>query len=385
MAPPGVRPVAQQVMPSTKKLLIISNGHGEDAIAAQIVGRLPPGFAVEAYPTLGDGLAYRGICPIVGPRAQLPSEGWRNVKHSVARDIGGGGFATIWPGLRFIRAARDAYDRVLVVGDMIGVYGCWVTGHRAITYIDVYKSGFGRGYLAVDKLILKRAAHTVFCRAARLAESLKAAGIDARAAGNVMMDTIPRIGLSLPRSRPLGLTILPGSRAHATGNLVLQAAALARLPAETLPDLFLVVASSVDIDQLAAAANLSRAPDGSGLGRLRGGSLDMRLVPGAALGDALDASDLVLSQAGTATVQAIGHGRPSVTFQSESDRPSRFRDEGRLFGDGRYVVAAEPEAIAAALSELLTDSAERTRRSTIGRQRIGPPGAIDAIIAELGR
>ena len=89
MAPPGVRPVAQQVMPSTKKLLIISNGHGEDAIAAQIVGRLPPGFAVEAYPTLGDGLAYRGICPIVGPRAQLPSEGWRNVKHSVARDIGG--------------------------------------------------------------------------------------------------------------------------------------------------------------------------------------------------------------------------------------------------------------------------------------------------------
>jgi len=149
-------------MSAPRKLLIISNGHGEDAIAAQIVRRLPPGFAVEAYPTLGDGRAYAGVCPIVGPRAQLPSEGWRNVKHSVARDISGGGIATIWPGLRFIRAARDAYDRVLVVGDMIGVYGCWVTGHRATTYLDVYKTGFGRGYFAVDKLILKRTARSVF-------------------------------------------------------------------------------------------------------------------------------------------------------------------------------------------------------------------------------
>lgn len=385
MAPPAGRLVAHQAVSSTRKLLIISNGHGEDAIAAQIVHRLPSGFAVEAYPTLGDGRAYAGICPIVGPRAQLPSEGWRNVKHSVARDISGGGIATIWPGLRFIRAARDAYDRVLVVGDMIGVYGCWVTGHRAITYLDVYKTGFGRGYLGVDKLILRRTARTVFCRAAPLAESLKAAGIDARAAGNVMMDTIPRTGLSLPRSRPLGLTLLPGSRAHATINFALQAAALAKLPADTLPDLFLAVAASVDIDQLAAAANLSRAPDASGLGRLRGGSLEILLVPGAALGDALDASNLVLSQAGTATVQAIGLGRPSITFQTAGDRPSRFRDESRLFGDGRYVVAADPEAIAAALSNLLTDPTDRTRRSTIGRERIGPPGAIDAIIAELNQ
>jgi uncharacterized protein (TIGR03492 family) len=385
MAPPAGRPSSQPAVSAPRKLLIISNGHGEDAIAAQIVRRLPPGFAVEAYPTLGDGRAYAGVCPIVGPRAQLPSEGWRNVKHSVARDISGGGIATIWPGLRFIRAARDSYDRVLIVGDMIGVYGCWVTGHRAITYLDVYKTGFGRGYLGVDKLILRRTARTVFCRAAPLADQLKAAGIDARAAGNVMMDTIPRTGLSLPRSRPLGLTILPGSRAHATANFALQAAALAKLPAQSLPDLFLAVAASIDIDQLGAAANLRRVPDATGLGRLQGGSLDILLVPGAALGDALDASDLVLSQAGTATVQAIGLGRPSITFQTETDRPSRFRDESRLFGDARSVVAADPDAIAAALSNLLTDPTDRTRRSTTGRERIGPPGAIGAIIAELGR
>ena len=160
-----------------KSLLVISNGHGEDSIAAAIVRRLPTTITVEAYPTLGDGRAYDGVCPIVGPRAQLPSEGWRNVRHSVARDISGGGIATIWPGLRFMRSARGRYDRVLVVGDMIGVYGTWITGHRNIVYLDVYKTGFGKSYLAIDRWILRSATGTVFCRAASLADTLKSAAL----------------------------------------------------------------------------------------------------------------------------------------------------------------------------------------------------------------
>jgi uncharacterized protein (TIGR03492 family) len=363
-----------------KKLLIISNGHGEDSIGAAIVRRLPSAIAVEAYPTLGDGRAYSGVCSIVGPRAQLPSEGWRNVRNSIARDITGGGIATIRPGLRFIRSTRGRYDRVLVIGDMIGVYGAWITGHRGIVYVDVYKTGFGKSYLAIDKWILRRCAGTVFCRAASLAETLRSSGIDARAAGNVMMDTIPRLGLPVERSRPLAMTLLPGSRAHALRNFALQIEALRRLGRDTLPDIFLAVASSLDIGALAAAAGLT-IEDGAMIGH----GLVIDLVPGSAMGDALDVSDFVLSQAGTATVQALGLGRPAITFQSPEDRPSRFRDEARLFDDGRLVVYAEPAAIADAVAHWLADPSEIARRGAIGLERIGPPGAIDAIIAELVR
>lgn len=348
-------------------LLIVSNGHGEDSIAAEIVRRLPSSIRAEAYPTLGDGRAYVGVCPIVGPRAHLPSEGWRNVKGSIARDAFGNGLATVWPGLRFLRAARRAYDHVVVVGDMIGVYGCWVTGHGGITYIDVYKTGFGRNYLWLDAAILRRTARRVFCRTKNLADQLNAAGVDASAPGNVMMDTIPRQNLELARSRPSGLTLLPGSRRHAVKNFILQADALRLLPADLLPDLFLAVASSLD------AGEFLRHAEG----------LPITVVPGAAMGDALDASDLVLSQAGTATVQAIGLGRPAITFRSAEDRPSRIADESRLFGEAREVVDATPQALAAALERLLRDPEELARRSAIGRARIGPPGAMDVILTSL--
>lgn len=354
---------------AARRILFISNGHGEDAIAAQIVRQMPPGIEIHAYPTLGDGRAYDGVCTIVGPRATLPSEGWRNTRNSIARDISGGGVATVWPGLRFIREARGQYDCVVVVGDMIGVYGAWVTGHRGIVYLDVYKTGYARSYLAIDRWILRHTARAVFCRAPSLAKALVQAGVEARAAGNVMMDTIPRTGLALNRTKSVAATILPGSRVHALDNFALQAKALALIPAAQRPQLFMAVASSIPETELRALA----------------GDLEITFVSGRSLGDALDASDFVISQAGTATIQAIGLGRPAITFRSTADRQSRFDDESRLFGEARLAVAAEPGAIAAAIRLLTDDAADRQRRGAIGRERIGPPGAIDAIIAELVR
>ncbi len=179
-------------------------------------------------------------------------------------------------------------------------------------------------YLGFDKWVLRRTARTVFSRSAKLAASLVAAGIDARAAGNVMMDTIPRTGMTVPRRRGLALTILPGSRAHALDNFALQADALALVPVEHRPDLLVAVASSIDEGAL----------------RERARGLEITYLPGRALGDMLDHSDFVLSQAGTATIQAIGLGKPAITFRTAGDRPSRFRQESRLFGDARIAVDA---------------------------------------------
>lgn len=372
-----------------RRYLFISNGHGEDAIAAAIAARLPDAVSVEAYPMIGSGNAYAGVCPIVGPRATLASEGWRNVKGSLRRDIATGGLRTVPPALNFLRKVNGKYDRVIVVGDMVGVLASYFAGHRGLTYLDVYKTGAARLYSAPERWVIKQACKTVFCRSDNLARTLEHIGVDARSAGNVMMDAIPYgdYDARARRNRPLAVTLLPGSRALTSESFALQVDALRSLPAEMRPDIFLAVAGSVSVDELARQTGLKRtsmlSAEPSDLGELSDGDLTIHMARGGAMGNLLAASDLVLSQAGTATVQALGLGKPAITFVNPRDRRSRFTDEQMLFGEARTVVVAEAQAIGAALRELLSDDDERRRLANIGRQRIGGPGAMHAIVDTL--
>lgn len=371
------------------RLLVISNGIGEDSIGAELARRLPKDITAEAYPTLGAGHAYEGICPIVGPRAQLPSEGSRIGAGSIMRDVAGGLLGTIVPALKFLRRARAAYRQVVVVGDFVGVAACWLGGIRNIIWLDVYHSGYGRGYHRIEKAIARRTCRVVFCRHAELAASLVAAGIDARAAGNVMMDTVPS-GLYPADQRRLRLqavTLLPGSRSSAPANFSLQVEAITRLAPDLRPDIFVAVADGIEPEELGKAAGMFVHPparnDGVDLGRLSGRGLHINLVHGA-LGDLLEMSDVVLSQAGTATIQSIGMGKPVISFVRDTDRSRRIDAVNRLYGEARETVPPDAAALSAALERLLLDRAERERRGRVGQERVGGPGALAQVISVLG-
>lgn len=372
-----------------QRYLVISNGHGEDAIGAALVRRLTPQALVEAYPMIGSGKAYEGACRIVGPRASLASEGWRNVKGSLRRDIVNGGLLTVPPALKFLRSVRGHYDKTIVIGDMVGVLAALPTGLRDLIYLDVYKTGAARLYSPAEVWTIRKTCRTVFCRADSLAEKLRAAGVDARCAGNIMMDAIPHgVYDAMARRRaPLAVTLLPGSRALTAESFALQIAALRLIPEDDRPDIFLAVAGSVNVEELAKAASLRRTAllsiESDDLGELSDGNLTVHMARGIAMGNLVEASDLVLSQAGTATIQSLGLGRPAITFINPRDRRSRFDDEQNLFGPARTVTEAKAADVAHALRELLTNSAERMRLAEIGRDRIGGPGAMDAIVAEI--
>jgi uncharacterized protein (TIGR03492 family) len=141
------------------------------------------------------------------------------------------------------------------------------------------------------------------------------------------------------------------------------------------------------VEDLARGTGLKRTPilsvEPSDLGELSDGELTIHMARGGAMGNLLEACDIVLSQAGTATVQALGLGKPALTFINPRDRRSRFTDEQGLFGEARIVVPAEAGAMATALRSLLVDEEERRRLANIGRQRIGGPGAMQAILDTL--
>ena len=370
-----------------RRLLVISNGIGEDSVAAEIARNFPKGWLADAYPMLGAGRAYRNLLPVVGPRAYLPSEGSRVASGTVRRDLAGGALKTVLPALKFLRSARRTYDGFLVVGDFIGVGACWLAGARGVVYLDVYKTGYGRNYSRLEKRIIARTCRTVFCRSERLAIALEMAGVDARAAGNVMMDAIPSADYDTTRRRLRlhAVTLLPGSRERTAENFALQVEALRRLPDELKPDVFVALADGVFPGDLAAASGLtvqSAGSDGTDGGRLTGSGLTVHLARGA-LRELIEAADIVLSQAGTATIQALGLGRPVVTFVGPDDRMKRFEEENRLFGESRILVPDDPGEMTAIMLRLLTEPNELARRGAIGRQRIGPPGAMRHIIGAL--
>lgn len=380
---------AERALPGrSTRVLIISNGHGEDSIAAEIVRRLPPALEIAAFPAIGAGRAYEGVCPVVGPRAYLASEGWRNVKGSLLRDIGTGGLTSIPPAVAFLSQARTRYDRFVVVGDMVGIIGCWLAGIGRAMHIDVYRTGYGRLYSAPERWLIGRVVETSFTRHPALAAALSGHGVDARCAGNVMMDTIGHgdYDAAARRQRRRAVTLLPGSRQWVGESFALQVEALRSLADDDRPDVFLALAGGVEPAELARESGMTYRP-GSGReaddrGVLGDDALTVHVAQGA-LGNLLEASDLVLSQAGTATIQALGSGRPVITFITARDRPSRVRDESALFGEARRLVPHHAAALARATAGLLTDGGELARLGAIGRERIGPPGAMEAIVAAI--
>ena len=367
------------------KLLIISNGHGEDSIAAEIVRRLPKSIEVNAYPTLGAGRAYEGVCPIVGPRRELPSEGHR-LRGSLIRDaLAGFG---IRPALGFMRKEARNYDAILVVGDLLGVVMCWLTGRGVRIYLDVYKSGYDNAYKRSELFVLKRTADLVLTRDPILAKQLNAAKINARFAGNAIMDTVStgKYDPQWHRQHMHAIAVLPGSRASLKDNFAVQLDALRRVPGIEGIDVFGVLARPGDAADLADATGMRLTPSKleGYIGLLTDGRVTMHLSTGS-LGSVIAASDLVVGQGGTANLQAIGLGKPVISFHAEGSTEKRMVRNEALAGDARIFTPRDPDAMAAEVAKLLADPEDRARRGAIGRERMGPPGAIPAIIEELAK
>ncbi len=54
-----------------------------------------------------------------------------------------------------MRGEARSYDAILVVGDLLGVVMCWLSGNRAQLYLDVYKSGFANRYSPIERWIAR--------------------------------------------------------------------------------------------------------------------------------------------------------------------------------------------------------------------------------------
>ncbi|MGL4499644.1 MAG: lipid-A-disaccharide synthase-related protein, partial [Planktothrix sp.] len=230
----------------TVKILSISNGHGEDAIAVQILRELqqqphPPELA--ALPLVGLGQAYTKLdnVPIMGSVKSLPSGGFIYMdKQQLWRDLQGGLFPLIIQQYQTIRQWVKEGGIILAVGDIVPLFLAWLSGGN-YAFIGTAKSdyylrdeqeklpltGMWKWYKYSDSiyfpwerwLMNNSRCFGVFPRDTITTKTLQKYSIAAIDLGNPMMDNLqPNIynytldQVNPENQRSLFITLLPGSR-----------------------------------------------------------------------------------------------------------------------------------------------------------------------------
>ncbi len=369
-----------------KRLLVVSNGYGEDLEVAQVIRALPPGaLEVSAYPLVGLGRAYPPGVTLLDPRREFPSGGFgpRAGWAALWADLRSGWLGFWAAQRRTLRAQRGRVDLVVAAGDVYCLLMAAAAGGPTV-YLALPKSEYIGPHSPLELWLIRRTASQVFTRDEVTAAALRRRGVPAQYVGFTLMDTLAPSGeaFGLPPERPV-LTLLPGSKPAAFPNLVLllraAAAAASRSPSAAV---LVAWAPGLSRERLRATVD---AAGGRWIDphRFQFGGTEVA-VTADHFADALARATVVLGMAGAAHEQAAGLGKPVVAFPGTGPQfTARFLEEQqRLLGDA-LVMTAGPDEAAQAVASLLGDPAERERRGRIGRERQGGPGGAAAIARYL--
>jgi uncharacterized protein (TIGR03492 family) len=375
-----------------KRVLFVSNGHGEAAIADRIAAELR---AVMPDATL-DHLALVGeptsdSMREVGPRRTMPSGGliaMGNVRN-LLRDLRAGLLPLVAAQRNFLRSARGSYDVAVAVGD---VYALAMTlrtrSHTA--FVGTAKSVRVAPYGPCEARILTRA-DACFVRDEATADALRERGVTVELGANVIVDlfaahALPAVDAAVAGFVP-AVALFPGSRPSAYADAGFLLDVVAEL-AQSQADLgaVLSVARGLDVERFATCARRagwqvsSRSEDCVPFALSLGGRTIARAWTGP-LAPLLRRVALVLGQAGTANEGAAAAGVPVVAFQRERDGKARWyrRRQQGLLGDALAVFSMNVAEAAAGVREILNDPARRRHMSETGRARMGSSGAARRI------
>ena len=217
---------------SNKKrvVLFLSNGHGEDAIAAAILKRIKKYYfspslenqKVEflALPLVGKGDAYDKIAVRkIYQVEELPSGGFTlQGLRFFSKDIWHGLLGIIWQQIKVLRTVGKEISLVVSVGDFYPFILAIFFVRKPVIYIGTAISVRMRKFYFLERFFLKYFAKVVICRDEPTAKYLTNRGINALFLGNPMMDEMEDDNFTYPFSPVIGF--LPSSRPDAYENIM---------------------------------------------------------------------------------------------------------------------------------------------------------------------
>ncbi len=383
-------------MRGCKRLLFLSNGHGEDVAAAAVINQLSlirRDLFIKAVPVVGTGTAYREAgAEIVGPPADLPSGGFMRLGvRNLLLDLKGGLIGLTLKQIRELKKIAGETDLVVACGDVVPLLLASLFVRKPVFFIATAKSEYINGHYLIEKFLMKYLARRVFTRDEATAADLRRFGVRARFDGNPVMDAVKISGetFGMPEgSEAIGF--LPGSRIDAYMHMDFFLSVVESLESMKTGNLSYLFSfyEGLDLDRLKAVIEKSGwkiRPGKDSVWRvLRRGRMEVILARGK-FGDIIKKSSLVIGLAGTGNEQAAGFGRPVVAFKSAARQyNARFlKSQKKLLGENLAVVQAEPAVVAGEALGILKDRARYGRMSRCGIARMGSKGGAEIIAREI--
>ena len=382
------------------RLLLLSNGHGED-LSGALLGQVlkAQGHDVEALPLVGRGNPYSdATIPLVGRTREFSTGGlgYTTLRGRLTELVQGQVIYLLRRLLRLIRIA-GRYDLVVVIGDVIPVMAAWLCQRPVATYLVAYSSHY-EGRLRLPwpcaSCLRSQRFQAVFSRdaitAQDLSEQLKREVVFV---GNPFMDSVLSPSNRLPYAkRRLGL--LPGSRRpELEHNLLLLLGVIDQIPiSQPSPgdleiDIALVGALGDDhLNNIAQSQGWSLVlGHGNAPARLEKGGRQIQ-VRRKGFTSVLLSSDLLLCMAGTAAEQAVGMAKPVLQLPGQGPQfTAGFAEaQRRLLGqtvfcatspcEGKELLKATANLAIELLERSVNDPALRRDCREQAMQRLGPQG-----------
>ena len=391
------------------RILFISNGYGEDNVAAHIAAAYKerfPEHTVEGFPTVGSGRFYEQLgIALAGRGIDLPSEGFVRSPGDFFKDVLHGFFAkTIRLGFT-IRKTSVGFELLVVVGDpylllFSSVFSPLPRGKKVFVGLQQSewygsRKPFKLHYSALERLWLKRFSGLVIVRDTKTRDYLIGKGVrSAFSAGNPMMDCFP---IGEEPVFPVGRTvigILPGSKREAYdnfGNILETVEGLNRRAGAEMKLLFAVAfPPNLDIGVIQKRYGLKKAQAarwarGFEVYRLEKSGIELYFSK-TLFGNILSESTALIGLSGTANEQAAGLGKPVFAFWGDGPQITKkfLIAQKKLLGEALFVFPPDPEEIVRCMYEVLQDEALMKKAREDGIRRMSGRGSIGLILGEIG-
>ncbi|MFN3926444.1 MAG: lipid-A-disaccharide synthase-related protein [Pseudanabaenaceae cyanobacterium] len=375
------------------RILFISNGHGEDLNASQVLARLAahrPHWQFLAAPLVGAGQAYSKLgVPIVTPVRNFPSGGFVYMDQRLLwQDIRQGLLAHIWQSLQAL--VQQQPDFVMAVGDVLPFVGALLIGQPFAAF-TVSLSARYTGKLLFPFPMLGLMGHplcqVIFTRDLFTAELLQGRGYRAEFAGYPIMDLVQVSNFTLTKPKDVpAVALLPGSRVpeairnfRLLLNFVRQVAIPASFWAALVPSVYAVL-PELDPDWLWLADQHI----------LKCGQWRVHCPPDR-FAEILHIADIVVGMAGTAIEQAVGLGKPVIQIPGAGPQFTyRFAEaQMRLLGRSVQTIGTKPadqttlQLAADCLVRTLQDKSYLAQCPIWGKESVGTGGGSDRIAQRL--